>query len=104
MPGRAIRPERRALNGEQGQAMAVQIIPVQKLSPEALRGIVAEFISRAGIDDGADESSRERNFRQVSQKLATGAALLLFDDETQTTNILLADDPLLKRLLPFPEA
>ena len=83
--------------------MAVQIIPVHKLSPEAVRGIVDEFISRAGTDYGAVESSRERNFRQVWEKLATGAALLVFDDEAQTTNIFLADDPLLKRLLPPPE-
>jgi uncharacterized protein YheU (UPF0270 family) len=84
--------------------MAVHIIPVHKLSPEALRGVIEEFISRNGTDYGAIESSRETNCRQVRQKLQTGSAVLIFDDELETTNIFLAADPILKRLLSPPEA
>ncbi|HOG16589.1 MAG: hypothetical protein A4E73_03341 [Syntrophaceae bacterium PtaU1.Bin231] len=77
--------------------MAVHIIPVEKLSPEALEGVIAEFISRSGTDYGAVEASWEMKFRQVKDKLETGAAVLVFDDETETTNILLADDPVLRK-------
>jgi len=35
---------------------------------------------------------------QVKSKLKDGSAVLVFDDETETTNIFLADDPVLKKL------
>jgi uncharacterized protein len=78
--------------------MPVQIIPVNKLSPEALRGVIEEFISRNGTDYGEFETPPEANFRVVKQKLETGSAILIFDDETETTNIFLAGDPILKNL------
>jgi uncharacterized protein YheU (UPF0270 family) len=78
--------------------MSVHKIPVNKLSPEALQGVIEEFISRAGTDYGEVEASTETKFRQVKQKLETGSAVLIFDDETETTNIFLADDPVLRKL------
>jgi uncharacterized protein YheU (UPF0270 family) len=83
--------------------MPVHRIPVDKLSPEALQGVIEEFISRAGTDYGEVEASQETKFRQVKQKLENGLAVLIFDDETETTNIFLADDPLLKKLDAFTE-
>ena len=44
------------------------------------------------------EISPETSFRQVKNKLETGSAILIFDDETETTNIFLANDPILKKL------
>ena len=82
----------------QGGDMAIYIIPVERLSPEALEGVINEFISREGTDYGAIEASRETKFKQVNNKLEAGAAVLIFDDETETTNIFLADDPVLRRL------
>jgi uncharacterized protein YheU (UPF0270 family) len=73
-------------------------IPVNKLSAEALQGVIEEFISRAGTDYGEVEASQETKFRQVKQKLDNGLAVLIFDDETETTNIFLANDPVLKTL------
>jgi uncharacterized protein YheU (UPF0270 family) len=78
--------------------MSVHIIPVNKLSPEALRRVIEEFISRDGTDYGEIEASTETNFRHVNRKLQKGLAVLVFDDETETTNIFLADDPILKKL------
>ena len=78
--------------------MPIQRIPVDKLSPEALQGVIEEFISRQGTDYGQIEASRETKLRQVKEKLERGAAVLIFDDETETTNIFLADDPILKKL------
>jgi uncharacterized protein len=78
--------------------MSIHKIPVNKLSPEALQGVIEEFISRNGTDYGAIEASWETNFRQVKYKLENGLAALFFDDETETTNILLANDPVLKKL------
>jgi hypothetical protein len=80
--------------------MSSHKIPVNKLSPEALQGVINEFISRDGTDYGEMEVSPETNFRQVKDKLETGLAVLIFDDETETTNIFLANDPVLKTLKP----
>jgi len=78
--------------------MSVHKIPVNKLSPMALQGVIEEFISRNGTDYGEIEASTEAKFRQVKQKLENGLAVLIFDDETETTNIFLANDSVLKEL------
>ena len=78
--------------------MSVHKIPVSKLSPEALQGVIEEFISRAGTDYGDVEASQDTKFKQVKSRLATGEAVLIFDDETETTNIFLANDPVLQKL------
>jgi uncharacterized protein YheU (UPF0270 family) len=78
--------------------MSVHRIQINKLSPEALQGVIEEFISRDGTDYGEVEASMETKFRQVKQKLEAGSAVLIFDDETETTNIFLTNDPVLKEL------
>ncbi len=83
--------------------MSATIIPVKKLSAEALKGVINEFISRAGTDYGETEASADANFRQVKQMLISGQAVLIYDDETETTHIFLKDDPLLKKMDEFNE-
>jgi len=78
--------------------MSIHIVPVNKLSARALKGVIEEFITRGGTDYGAVEASMETKFKQVKNKLKDGSAVLVFDDETETTNIFLADDPMLKRV------
>jgi uncharacterized protein YheU (UPF0270 family) len=82
-----------------GQAlMSIHKIPVNKLSHRALKGVIEEFISRNGTDYGEAEASPETIFKQVKHKLENGTAVLIFDDETATTNIFLTDDPILRKL------
>jgi uncharacterized protein YheU (UPF0270 family) len=83
--------------------MSIHRIPVAKLSSEALRGIIEEFISRDGTDYGEIEASRETNFSQVKCKLENGSAVLIFDDGPETTNIFLTNDPILKKLDAVPD-
>jgi uncharacterized protein len=78
--------------------MTIHKIPVDKLSPDALQGVIEEFISRSGTDYGEVEASQITKFRQVKYKLEGGLAVLIFDDETETTNIFLANDPVLRKL------
>ncbi len=80
--------------------MTVHIIPVNKLSAGALKGVIEEFISRCGTDYGAVEADLETRFWQVKSRLKAGTAILIFDDETETTNIFPADDPVVKKLNP----
>jgi hypothetical protein len=83
--------------------MSIHIIPVNKLSAHALQGVIEEFISRNGTDYGAIEASLETSIRQVKLKLADGSAVLVFDGKTETTNIFLADDPVLKKIDTAPK-
>ena len=76
--------------------MAIYIVPVNKLSAQALKGVIEEFITRSATDYGAVEASLETKVKQVKNKLKDGSAVLVYDDETETTNIFSADDPLLK--------
>jgi uncharacterized protein YheU (UPF0270 family) len=78
--------------------MSIHIIPVNKLTAKALQGVIEEYISRTGTDYGEIEASSETNYRQVKYKLKNGSAVLIFDDETETTNIFSVDDPILKKL------
>jgi len=78
--------------------MAIHKIPIERLSPEAVRGVVEEFVLREGTDYGETEASIETKIHQVKTKLEKGLLVLVFDDVSETTNILNADDPVLKKL------
>ena len=78
--------------------MSIQRIPVNKLSAKALRGVIEEFISREGTDYAEREVPIATKFKHVKYKLESGLAVLIYDDETETTNIFLADDPILKKI------
>jgi uncharacterized protein len=83
--------------------MSIHIIPIARLSPEALQRVIQEFVSRQGTDYGEMEASLEANLRQVEHKLKKGLAVLVFDDEAETTNILRFDDPVLKKIENSPK-
>ena len=83
--------------------MSIHVIPINKLSATALKGVIEEFITRRGTDYGAVEASFDTKFKQVKNQLKNGSAVLLFDDETETTNIFLADDPVLKKIDTIPK-
>jgi uncharacterized protein YheU (UPF0270 family) len=63
-----------------------------QLSPDALRGLIEEFVTRDGTDYGAVERSVEEKIAQVNAQLASGEARLVFDPEAETTNIVMARD------------
>ena len=63
-----------------------------QLSPESLRGLIEEFVTRDGTDYGAVEQSVDEKIAQVSAQLASGEARLVFDPAAQTTNIVMARD------------
>ena len=83
--------------------MSIQVIPVNRLSHEALQGVIEEFISREGTDYGEREVSPETSFRQVKRQLEKGLAVLIFDDDTETTNIVSADNPILEKMKALTE-
>ena len=67
-------------------------VPPEKLSDEALLGVIDEFITREGTDYGHQETSVDAKRAQVRTQLQEGDALLLFDPKTETINIILKRD------------
>jgi uncharacterized protein YheU (UPF0270 family) len=68
-------------------------IPRERLSAEALEGLIEEFVSREGTDYGAGAApSFESKVADVRRQLDSGEAVILFDPETGTTNIVLRHD------------
>ncbi len=64
-------------------------IPYKQLSPEALRGVIEEFVTREGSDYGEETYSLEQKSHQISEQLRLGRAVITYDQETQSCNILL---------------
>ena len=63
------------------------VVPYEKLSPEALEGVIDEFITREGTDYGHGEPTLEEKRRAVRAQLARGEALVLFDPKTETVTL-----------------
>ena len=62
-------------------------VPHSALSPEALRGIIEEFVTRAGTDYGAREKAIEEKIADVQRQLERGEAIIVFDADSATTNV-----------------
>ena len=68
------------------------LIPWKKLSSDVLTSLMEEFITREGTEYGRTEKSLESKVAQVRNQLQSGDAVILFDPETQTCNIVTARD------------
>lgn len=69
----------------------ILIIPHRELSPEALFGLIQEFVTRDGTDSGYTQGSLEENVTMVHRQLDRGEAIVVFDQSTQTCNIVPKD-------------
>ncbi len=64
------------------------IIPHDRLSQEALQGLIEEFVTREGTDTGYTDGSLEENIEMVRRQLKRGDVLIVYDGDTQTANII----------------
>ena len=64
------------------------IIPHQRLSPDALTGLIEEFVTRDGTDSGYTQAALSDNVAMVRRQLADGSAVIVFDNRRQTCNIV----------------
>ena len=64
------------------------IIPHEKLSPEALQGLIEEVVTRNGTDNGYTQATLEQNVAMVMGQLRRKEAVVVFDEESQTANIV----------------
>jgi uncharacterized protein len=68
------------------------IIPYQQLSPEALNGLIEEFITREGTDYGEEEITLARKVKQVERQLASGEVVIVFDPTSESVSLLTRRD------------
>jgi uncharacterized protein YheU (UPF0270 family) len=64
------------------------IIPYRKLSPDALRGLIEEFVTRDGTDSGYTKKTLNENVAMVLDQLERGEASIVFDQRSKTCNIV----------------
>ena len=67
------------------------VIPFQELTLEALRGVVEDFVTRVGTDYGESEIPLETKVQQVMNQLHSGKAVIVFDQKSETCNIVSKD-------------
>jgi len=63
-------------------------VPHDMLAPETLRNLVESFVAREGTDYGEHEVSLDAKVRQVTRQLERGEAVLVFDEASETCNII----------------
>lgn len=68
------------------------VVPHESLSIEALANLIDDFISREGTDYGEREHSAEEKRASVQRQLAKGTVLIVFDPESETVNLVRAED------------
>ena len=63
-------------------------IPYQKLEPEILRAVIAEYVTREGTDYGDRVFSLDEKIAMVRSQLENGRARIVFDTESETCNVV----------------
>jgi len=63
-------------------------IPPDSLSPETLRAVIEEFITRQGAVHGHGEADLDVQVDRVMKQLRSRRVVLVFDAESETCNIV----------------
>lgn len=63
-------------------------VPATALSPDALSGIIDEFILREGTDYGATELDHEAKVKRVRKQLEKGDVKIVFDPNLESVSLL----------------
>ena len=68
------------------------LIPHERLSREALEGLVDEYVTREGTDYGHSNHSLEDKRKSVLRQIESGDVLVVFDPGEETCNLIRATD------------
>jgi hypothetical protein len=64
------------------------IIPQSALSQEALIGVIKEFVLREGTEYGPTDVPLETKVKQVQRQLDRGDVVIVFDQESESIDIV----------------
>jgi uncharacterized protein YheU (UPF0270 family) len=67
----------------------MMVVPYEKLSSDALSGVLEEYASREGTEYGSQDISMDSKVAQLKAQLMQGKALIVFDEESGTCNLML---------------
>lgn len=68
------------------------IVPYDQISPEALQGLIEEYITRDATDYGEQEFSLAQKVKQVQQQIVKGDVVVVFDAATESVSLLTRHD------------
>ncbi len=63
-------------------------MPHGALTPDALRGVIEEFVTREGTDYGERERELEEKVADVMRQLERGEVRIVIDSETESVTLL----------------
>ena len=75
------------------------IIPQSALSSDALLGVIKEFVTREGTEYGAEEVSLQTKIKQVQRQLDRGDVVIVFDQATESVDLVSKGSQRYKSLL-----
>jgi len=79
-----IRVETADEQGKQPEEEGIEI-PLDRISPDTLRNMLSEFVSREWVDE---ECTLESRIEQVMRQLRGSKAKIMYDFRTETWNIV----------------
>ncbi len=68
--------------------LAPIIVPLDSLSEDTVRSLVAEFITREGTDYGRVEVSVPIQIERALRALRSGEVVIMYDPATETTTLI----------------
>ena len=68
--------------------MSAVEIPRDRLEPATLRRLIEEYVSREGTDYGEHVYDLDQKIAHVMKQLESGGAVIVFDSETESCNII----------------
>jgi len=84
-------PSDHDLNADSVPEEGVIRVPYDRLTPDALDGIIEEFVSREGTDYGDYDYSFDDKKDQVRAQIRRGQVVILFDPVGETCQLAMAD-------------
>jgi len=63
-------------------------VPPDAISPESLRALVEEFVTRDGTDYGSVERGLDAKVANVMRQLERGEVRIMFDPDSETTTLV----------------
>ena len=64
------------------------VVPHDRLTPEALRSLAEEFVTREGTDYGLVERSFEAKVQTLLRQVVSGEAVIVYDGASDSTHIV----------------
>lgn len=63
-----------------------------QLSPDALRSLIESYVNREGTDYGLRERTLEQKVADVIRQLENGEAVIVFDAQDESINIVASNE------------